>query len=243
MAVSLLQLETIAAIPRMTMPAIKMVIAMSIIQSDPSAIERAATAHKWLFTGYILLLLFTALMTWLVWQSGNKLQDAIRNDAEAKIESAKAEAANATKQAEELKNENLKLGIKLEEERKARLEIERRVGPRFISPKEREIIISNLRPYPDQPIVVYEPGQDIEAKSYAEQIIGALKEAKWNVTVNIGYFRTPPLYGIFCPVSKQPSRSVQAFVSTFQNLGINLTIESTDTPADYVHLEIGLKHP
>lgn len=75
-----------------------------------------------------------AIFTWLVWVSGNKVQDAIRDDADARIEGAKTDAAMANQKAseanalaeaaradaetarveqEDLKKESLKLSLKL----------------------------------------------------------------------------------------------------------------------------------
>src|SRR5438128_1785418 len=90
---------TIPAMAGMNRIIIGMVISISIIQSTSSTIEKATIQHKWLFAGYILLLLFTAVMTWLVWRSGNRLQDAVRDEANARIEEAKQGAADALRDA------------------------------------------------------------------------------------------------------------------------------------------------
>jgi hypothetical protein len=63
--------------------------------SSASAIERAASLHFWLFIAYIGVLVLAAVLTWLVWHSGNKLQDAIRADSEANIAAARRDAALA----------------------------------------------------------------------------------------------------------------------------------------------------
>jgi hypothetical protein len=85
MADILLQLSAIANAARMTAPAQNMVITMSIIQS---AIDKAATVNKLLFAGYVVLLLLTAIATVLLWASGNRVQDEIRKDADARIATA-----------------------------------------------------------------------------------------------------------------------------------------------------------
>jgi hypothetical protein len=56
-------------------------------------------------------------------------------------------AATANERAEELKAENLKLGLQLEKERQARRLIERRLAPRFLSAEEQKIITEAIRPY------------------------------------------------------------------------------------------------
>lgn len=108
MAVILFQFEIMAATARTIKTIIRTAISMSVIQSTPSAIERATAQHKWLFAGYILLLLFTAVMTWLVWRSGNKLQDAVRDDANARIAEASDRASQADARAAEANREAAK---------------------------------------------------------------------------------------------------------------------------------------
>ena len=113
MADILFQFEAIATMARIVAPIKNMVIAMSTAQSAPSAIDRAATQNKWLFAVYVLLLLFSAALTVLLWKSGNRLQDEIKRDADARILEAKAEAAKANERAESLEHDNLTLRSKV----------------------------------------------------------------------------------------------------------------------------------
>src|SRR5579885_305170 len=142
MADILFQLETIAAIARIVTPIKKVAIAMSTNQPAQSAVDKAATQNKLLFAVYMLLLLIVAFVSWLLWRSGNSLQDAIRDEARkdiasanavaetakkdaadanrglgeanARIEEAKADAAKANRETEDLRKENLTLRTDLE---------------------------------------------------------------------------------------------------------------------------------
>lgn len=80
-------------------------MAMATIQSS-NPIEAATRRHTLLFTVYIAVLVFTALliavMTWLVEKSGNNVQDAIQADADARIALAGKDAAQANKTAKQL---------------------------------------------------------------------------------------------------------------------------------------------
>lgn len=58
---------------------------MSTITPTQALIDRLSTEHAWYFTGYILFLLLGGLFSWLLWRSGNRVQDAIRQDAIATI--------------------------------------------------------------------------------------------------------------------------------------------------------------
>lgn len=97
MADILQQFETIAAITTAIATIKNMVIAMSTIQSSP--IDTATRQHNWLFAGYLLILLAAAVLTWLVWRSGNRVQDLARKEADARISESNAEAKRAGESA------------------------------------------------------------------------------------------------------------------------------------------------
>jgi hypothetical protein len=73
-------------------------MAMSTTPAVESFIEAATKRHGRMFGAYIAVLVLTALVvalfTWLVWRSGNAVQDAIQADANARIEEAKSTAVS-----------------------------------------------------------------------------------------------------------------------------------------------------
>lgn len=75
----------------------KVMFAMVTIQS--SGVENATSQNKLLFALYMLLLLLVALVSWLLWRSGNRLQDVIRVEANARIAEADSKAASANERA------------------------------------------------------------------------------------------------------------------------------------------------
>jgi hypothetical protein len=89
--------ETMAAITTAIAPTKNMAIAMSTIQVSP--IDAATRQHNWLFAGYLLILLAAAVLTWLVWRSGNRVQDLGRKEADARISESNAEAKRAGESA------------------------------------------------------------------------------------------------------------------------------------------------
>lgn len=109
MAYILLQFETIATIANAIAPTKNVVIAMLTTQSDPSAIEKATAQNNWVLAGYILALLLAAGMTYLSWRAGNRVQDLVRGDADARIAEANGKAATANERAGELEAANLTL--------------------------------------------------------------------------------------------------------------------------------------
>jgi hypothetical protein len=96
MADILFRFEAIAATPNAVALTKNMVIAMSTIQSE---IERATTQNNWILAGYILALVIAAAMTLLSWRAGNRVQDLVRKDADARIAEADSKAAVANENA------------------------------------------------------------------------------------------------------------------------------------------------
>lgn len=96
MADILFRFEAIAATPSAIALTKNMVIAMSTIQSE---IEKATTQNNWILAGYILALVIAAAMTLLSWRAGNRVQDLVRKDADARIAEADGKAAVANENA------------------------------------------------------------------------------------------------------------------------------------------------
>jgi hypothetical protein len=89
---------------------------MSTIQlsSSSSSVQNAASRELRIFVIYVIWLGFaaiaTAFLTVLVWRSNSATHAVAREDAKARIEEAKFEAAQANERAQKLENDNLKLG-------------------------------------------------------------------------------------------------------------------------------------
>src|ERR1017187_2194800 len=82
------------------------VILNMMIPRSTTPIEAAISSNNRLFYIYLVLVILVAIFTFLVWKSGNKVQDSIRYDADARIGEAKAEAAKANQHADELEAGN-----------------------------------------------------------------------------------------------------------------------------------------
>jgi len=175
---------------------------MATNQSSGSDLIGAAQArHNRIFGAYVLILVLTVLGTYLVWSSGNKVQDAIHDDANARI----AEAGKATAQ---LQSDNLKLSgqvaglqtdatdakaaqqqveIELNKQREraanaelALLQLQEQIKPRTISPEQRTRLIATLKNAPNKlPVDVTCIIGDGEGFAFASQIDEILKSSGW----------------------------------------------------------------
>lgn len=101
MVFNLLNASIIAAMAIRIAPIVNTVIAMSTIQSSSPDIERAATQQTYLFVAYVSLLLLTLVGTVLLYRAGNRYQDAVKRDADARIAEARSSAAQANERAGE----------------------------------------------------------------------------------------------------------------------------------------------
>lgn len=186
----------------------KAVIAMTIIQSSgDSAIDAAAKRNSRLFAMYIVVLLVTAIIiavfTWLTWDSGNKLQDAIRQDANARIAEAQSAAAtlrsqlNAEagkvaglqKEASDAKaaQQKVEIDLAVQREKTARaehdlIEVRKRQEPRNLFAVDVVKFKNLLAGKPNSPVVISCIAGDPEGCSFARQIMDVLNSSGWTVT-------------------------------------------------------------
>ena len=191
MASILLLFTMMAATPNAMTPTAKSTIAASTSQSSNDGIMASEKLHKGIFVAYIILLLITAAVTYLVWWSGKRVQDAIQSDADARINSAlgtvaslQTEAANAkaAQQRVELElakqQERTAEAIRLaEQERIARLRIEERLAYRNVSAEQSEILKRELESLKGERITILTSGTQPEINQYAKRITDVLKEA------------------------------------------------------------------
>ena len=123
-----------------------------------------------------------------------------QNDSKIALASAEARAAEANRMAadagegtEKIRQENLKLSLRVEEERKARLEIERALGPRQLLPSERTALLSLLRGIPAPREVTITNLNLPEPEQFADALAAIFREAGWNVERAAGVFSNAPI--------------------------------------------------
>jgi hypothetical protein len=198
--------------------------------------ETALTVSNWVSIIAILISLVGAYLTHVF---------SNRVNAKTGVEIAKSNelAANANQRTEELRSDNLKLGLQLENERIARLDIERRLADRFISDKERQIIAEAIEPFRLHSIMITAIGNP-ESELYAKQLIALFAGAGWRVDTHVGSLMGPPQYGLFLLVPKEPGKAAQALISALNKAGIIFKQQIDDrlTP-EGIELRVGDKNP
>ncbi len=173
--------------------------------SSSSVIEAANRAHSVAYIGYVVILVLAAFFTWLTWRTGNRVQDAMHADSDARIreadakgEQAKLEAAKANERTGELERSNLELRNKVadveqvaakqqeraakaelatEELRRQNLEMQESLSPRVLAWSGR--IEMRLKSFAGTRFDLQIPAGDIETKDFGDLIGTALTRAGW----------------------------------------------------------------
>jgi hypothetical protein len=147
--------------------------------SNVSEIEAAARTYTWEFYVQIVLVVVTALLlafwSWRVWRAENRLQDAIKRDAERQIAEATAEAANANERT-------ATLSLKVEEEARKRAEAEERLAliRERLEPRHMPgTFMVTLKDKAKGKASILYPIQDGEAYLLTMQLYGLLRAAGW----------------------------------------------------------------
>ncbi len=139
--------------------------------SGLNSIDVAVSAHNKIFGWYIVVLTGTVVFSYFVWRSGNRVQEAVRDDALARISEARKEAAAANEHAASLALETAHL-------HKENLELEAALSPRYI--KDQGAMAKALSAFAETSAMIeYLP--DAECQRMAGQINAALQMAGWNV--------------------------------------------------------------
>jgi len=146
-------------------------------------------ANLWNAIGNFALIagaFFVLLGTWLtIWTGGQKERYADEristNEKDTSV--ARAEAANAIKETETIKNENLKLSLQLEQERSARLKIESGLASRRLTGSKRKLLVNSLKSIQPTPHVdLQRIVGDAETRSFGAELIASFNEAGVMIT-------------------------------------------------------------
>jgi hypothetical protein len=200
------------------------------IPSGDEIIRAAQTRHNRIFGAYVLILVLTVIGTYLVWSSGNEVQDAVQAEANARIEEAKAVAAQANQRAEE--------------ERLARVKIEERLAGRRISPEKHDELVAILKQTPGS-IVISGLANVDESKTYAIAIAGIFRDAGWQTVFALVPPGPNPPVGVVCKAdaSKIAGRALKTALTRLPGATV-IPAQYNESPPDQAGVIIvGLRTP
>ncbi|MGD0793910.1 MAG: hypothetical protein ABR920_19260 [Terriglobales bacterium] len=127
---------------------------------------------------------------------------------ESEIASIKRDAAEANRLAEQ--------------DRLARVKIEERLAPRFLTEKDQSSAVAALKPFASRLVDIVKYPDDAEVSELARQISGVLTDAGWKPAVSVS---GEPLTGIVVEIDpKNPPNLTagQALVTALSGAGLNV---------------------
>lgn len=162
-----------------------------------------------------------------------KYSDQLIENARALGAQANESAAVADVKAEQLKKDNLELSITLERERRERIELERRLGPRLLSIEQKKAIHETLKNISKRAsVIIITSDNSPEASNYASEIYEALrasgvKTLRRNLKVTtIG----SPDYGVSLILLGGPEK--QAIKRAFTSTNIVTEVRQDNEPSE-----------
>jgi len=172
-------------------------------------------------------------------EAGDARQDA----AQALERAAKAEESlgNAKKDAAIALERAADANRIAESERLARVKIEDRLAWRRISPEQDRKLVAALTPYAGSAIIIEAINGDIEAETFAKDIVGVLQKAHWKVELHIAGIRIPAPYGLRCRIN--PESPTAKTLAEALKLLPGSTSEPAAIPGYAAILTVGLKPP
>ena len=220
------------AIAMMTIQTNAMAAAQSSNSSHQSGIDTAVATHNLLFWAYLFVLVAVVGFTYAVWRSGNKVQDAIRSDADARITEAKAEGARANERAGKLEREaaELREQAAVQQERAAKaeqelIEVKARVTPRHLTADQRDQLTARLLTRPKGFAEIRCPINDPEACVFAEELQSVLNDAGWTTDfVQAALVRVPTGVQVSQRNEGDGLPHVNALYEAFRVFGIDTSV-------------------
>jgi hypothetical protein len=125
-----------------------------------------------------------------------------RDDAQrAEIARLNKDAGDARRSASEAVERAAIAEENTEKEKIARLKLEERLAWRRIGPKEHDAMVTALKPHAGAVVEVFQLG-DIEANTFAADIIKTLRDSGWVVRITGAGVLVPPTYGLQCSINE-----------------------------------------
>ncbi len=235
----------------------------SVSSSPSEAVRIAAKNHTFWFKWYVGWIVIGALvsvfLTWMVWRSGNLLQDAAVADANKAAGDANKAAGDANERAGKLeasaieaKSAQQKVEIDLAgakakqaEAERTLLEIQERFTPRTLIGEKRDTFVKQLADVPKGKVEVSVITGDPEAYTFAAQLWNALKDAGFDVGPQLVSFTLfgPPPVGVIIGVKdkdKQPPYGGE-IQKALKSIEIDAGGELFGAEDGVVYIRVGIK--
>ena len=208
------------------------------------------TVSFWANVAVVLLTLLAATAGLAAWYFSSRL-DAMKDESFARFQlESTAKIEQSQTEQEKLRQENLQLSLRLEEERASRLKIEQKLAPRILSDEQQDRIIKKLTPFSGTEFTL-NVFNDPEAINFSLSTLRIFRSAGWVLkphtgvrdlnlgTASVGISLAS---GMRFHANSPHERTVLAAVAAFIEEGIEtrMAIARLDNTQP-IHIEVGKK--
>jgi hypothetical protein len=203
-----------------------------LLDMSRSMLENLVGASDTMVRVFVVLAAISALVYFF---SSRQLQRANKQASEQpsvaleQRPDQQAELSAAQKRIAELQSENTRLGGEVEAEKQARIDTQKRFGPRGVLPASATTMIETLAPYVGQK-VNFAYFTDLETAAFSERVLDVLRRAGWKPQV-FKLKTMAPLYGVYCGSPNADDPTFKALSSALQLVDKHLSTQNQDTIA------------
>jgi hypothetical protein len=162
-----------------------------------------------------------------------------------------AELSSAQKRISELQSENTRLTGAVESERQARMDTQKRFGPRGVLPASATAMIETLAPFVGQK-VNFAYFTELETAHFAERVLDVLRRAGWRPQI-FKLKTMAPLYGVYCGGPNADDAAFKALSTALTLVDKHLSTQDQEAAGmlrsaqpqitDQLWIMVGLKRP
>jgi hypothetical protein len=159
--------------------------------------------------------------------------------------------SSAHKRVSELQSENARLTAEVESERQARIDVQKRFGPRGVLAASATAMIETLAPFVGQK-VNFAYFTELETAHFAERVLDVLRRAGWRPQV-FKLKTMAPLYGVYCGAPNADDGAFKALSTALTLVDKHLSTQDQEAATmlrtaqsqmtDQLWIMVGLKRP
>jgi len=177
------------------------------------------------------------------WWNSRKLQalqSAESLSQQGEIERLKKESGLISSEVAKANERAAEANRIAESERLARVKLESRMAWRRIDGKEHDALVAQLKTHAGAVVEVFQHGE-LEASTFADDIIKTLRDSGWAVRVTGAGLVLPPQYGLRCIVNANSSAG-QLLADAFKSLPFAQIQSDANLPI-VARIDVGLRPP
>ncbi|MDA2937092.1 hypothetical protein MYX75_02365 [Acidobacteria bacterium AH-259-A15] len=209
-----------------------------------NSLESVSRLHYWIMVsavslGFLAALLYLASL--FTQHRVNHLRGLRDETQQNRIQIAEEASEKIKKELDETREKQVTTEKELESVRQENQKLTEKHTARSLNHTATSELVSFLKDY-HYDLTVERIFGDPESNRYAEQVISALQESGWELTINASGARLPPVYGLIIELRTpdNPPQAARVLMSGLEKAGLDFSIQQGPS---VVGLIIGHKPP